>query len=481
MNDAVLSPPPTGTPGGPKVLLEVFGCQMNKLDAELMVGALRRAGWDFTDRDEEAAAVLMVTCSIRDQAENRVHSHLGELSLMKQQRPEMVLGVLGCMAQREGNALLSRWPGLDFVAGTRDFPGVAGIMDRVRTDGERVLAIDGDPCVSEERDLAARPHGSRAFVNVMRGCDKPCTYCVVPNTRGKEVCRPMDEVVAEVTSLVDDGVLEVTLLGQTVNAYGRHEGRSLGELLHRLEELPGLRRVRFITSHPEEMDEVLIDAMAACRKSGMFLHLPPQSGSSRVLRRMARGYTVERYREIIDQLRARIPGVQIGADLIAGFCGETEEEHEATLQLMRDVRFSQAFMFRYSPRPGTPAFGRLPDDVPDDVKRRRLAEMNALQSEIQRERHEGMVGEVHEVLVEGTSQRDESLLFGRNLAFDRLVFEGAKQDVGQLVQVRVTKGTALTLHGEKLAAPATHGPGPGRHGVVAGATVAGVTLDKPPS
>ncbi|MHC4846129.1 MAG: tRNA (N6-isopentenyl adenosine(37)-C2)-methylthiotransferase MiaB [Planctomycetota bacterium] len=486
MNDAVLSPPPSGTPGGPKVLLEVFGCQMNKLDAELMVGALRKAGWDFTDRDEEAAAVLMVTCSIRDQAENRVHSHLGELSLMKRQRPEMVLGVLGCMAQREGSALLSRWPGLDFVAGTRDFPGVAGIMDRVRTDGERVLAIEGDSCVSEERDLAARPHASRAFVNVMRGCDKPCTYCVVPNTRGPEVCRPMDEVVAEVGALVDDGVLEVTLLGQTVNAYGRHEGRSLGELLHRLEELPGLERVRFITSHPEEMDEVLIDAMADCRKSGLFLHLPPQSGSSRVLRRMARGYTAERYREIIDQLRARIPGVQIGADLIAGFCGETEEEHQATLQLMRDVRFSQAFMFRYSPRPGTPAYGRLPDDVPDEVKRRRLAEMNALQSEIQSARHAGMVGEVHEVLVEGASQRDESLLFGRNLAFDRLVFEGAPTDVGRLVDVRITKGTALTLHGERHGDGERVGHGErvesaDARGLTAAAPRAGVALDKPSS
>lgn len=421
---------------------------MNKLDAELVVGALRRAGWDFTDRDEDAAAVLMVTCSIRDQAENRVRSHLGELSLLKQQRPDLVLGVLGCMAQREGAALLSRWPGLDFVAGTRDFPSVATLLDRVRTDGERVLAIDGDPCVSEERDLAARPHRSRAFVNVMRGCDKPCTYCVVPNTRGPEICRPMEEVVAEVSALADDGVLEVTLLGQTVNAWGRHEGRSLGELLHRLEELAGLQRVRFITSHPEEMDEVLIEAMGACRKSGMFLHLPPQSGSSRMLRRMARGYTAERYREIVEQLRAAIPGVQIGADLIAGFCGETEEDHRATLELMQDVRFSQAFTFRYSPRPGTPAWGRLADDVPDQVKRRRLAELNALQSSLQQARHEGMVGEVHEVLVEGASRRDQSVLFGRNLAFDRIVLQGGAELIGRLVDVRITHGTPLTLHGQ---------------------------------
>jgi tRNA-2-methylthio-N6-dimethylallyladenosine synthase len=453
VNDAVLSPPPTGTPGGPKVLLEVFGCQMNKLDAELMVGALRRAGWDFTDRDEEAAAVLMVTCSIRDQAENRVHSHLGELARLKQRRPELVLGVLGCMAQREGSALLSRWPGLDFVAGTRDFPGVAGIMDRVRTDGERVLAIDGDPCVSEERDLGARPHTSRAFVNVMRGCDKPCTYCVVPRTRGEEVCRPMEEVVAEVTTLVADGVLEVTLLGQTVNAWGRHEGQSLGNLLRRLQALPGLERVRFITSHPEEMDEVLIEAMADCPKAGMFLHLPPQSGSTTVLRRMARGYTAERYREIIGQLRERIPDVQIGADLITGFCGETEDDHRATLQLMEEVRFSQAFMFRYSPRPGTPAYGRLADDVPDQVKRRRLAEMNELQAAIQLSRHEAMAGEVHQVLVEGTSRRDDSQLFGRNLAFDRIVFRGKPEWVGRLVAVRITSSTALTLHGEPAADP----------------------------
>jgi len=455
MNDAVLSPPPPGAPGGPRVLLEVFGCQMNKLDAELMVRALRKAGYDFTDRDEEADAVLLVTCSIRDQAEHRVRSHLGTLSVQKRERPHLAVGVLGCMAQREGRDLLDRWPALDFVAGTRDFPQVASILDRVRADAVRVLAVDGDPLVPEDRDLAVRPDRARAFVNVMRGCDKPCTYCVVPRTRGPELGRPMVDIVAEVSALVDDGVVEVTLLGQTVNAWGRREGRSLGELLYRLQELPGLQRLRFITSHPEEMDEVLIRAMADCDKCGLFLHLPPQSGSSSVLRRMARGYTAERYREIAAQLRAAIPGVQIGADLIAGFCGETDADHALSLQLLRDVRFSQAFCFRYSPRPGTPAFGRLRDDVPEAVKRRRLLELQALQNEIQLKRHRGMVGEVHRVLVEGGSQRRPELLFGRNLAFDRIVFDGgarAADLAGRFADVRITSATALTLTGSIVAA-----------------------------
>lgn len=452
MNDAVLSPPPQGTPGGPKVLLEVFGCQMNKLDAELTVGALRKAGYDFTDRDEEAAAVLMVTCSIRDQAENRVRSHLGALSVAKRSNPDLAVGVLGCMANREGADLLERWPALDFVLGTRDFPSVARVLDEVRADRKRVLAIDGDPQVDETRDLEVRPHRSRAFVTVMRGCDKRCTYCVVPNTRGNEVSRPMAEVVDEVAALVDDGVREVTLLGQTVNAWGRLEGRSLGELLHRFEDLDGLERVRFITSHPEEMDDELIAAMGACRKAGLFLHLPPQSGSDTVLRRMARGYTADRYREIIAQLRAAVPGIAIGADIIVGFPGESDADFAATRQLMEDVRFSQAFLFRYSPRPGTPAFGRLEDDVPDEVKRARLAELMALQQSHMEARHRSLIGQVHEVLVEGTSLRDERTLFGRNLAFDRLVFEGDPALTDRFVPIEITDATALTLHG-RLAGP----------------------------
>ncbi|HTE06670.1 MAG TPA: tRNA (N6-isopentenyl adenosine(37)-C2)-methylthiotransferase MiaB [Planctomycetota bacterium] len=459
MNDAVLSPPPQGTPGGPRVLLEVFGCQMNKLDSELMVGALRRAGYDFTDSDEDADAVLLVTCAIRDQAENRVHSHLGELALMKRRRPELALGVLGCMAQREGSELLARWPALDFVAGTRDFPRVASLLDEVRADRTRVLAIDGDPAVSEARDLSARPDRARAYVTVMRGCDKPCTYCVVPNTRGAEVSRPMADVLAEVAALVDDGVREVTLLGQTVNAWGRTEGRSLGELLFALQELPDLKRVRFITSHPEEMDEPLIAAMAACPKVGRFLHLPPQSGSTRVLRRMARGYTAERYRELVARLRDAIPGVELGADFIVGFPGETDADFERTMELAREVAFSQAFAFRYSPRPGTPAWGRLHDDVPDAVKRERLLALQALQNDVQRVRHARLVGQVHEVLVEGGSRRDERRLFGRNLAFDRVVFEGPAELVDRFVPVAIESATAVTLAGRWLPAPAARDAG----------------------
>ncbi len=423
---------------------------MNKLDAELMVGALRRAGYGFTDRDEDADAVLLVTCSIRDQAEHRVRSHLGALAQQKRDRPELAVGVLGCMAQREGQALLDRWPAVDFVAGTRDFPQVAALLDRVRAEPVRLLAVDGSPEVSEQRDPAARPSRSRAFVNVMRGCDKPCTYCVVPRTRGPEWSRPMAEILAEVAVLVDDGVVEVTLLGQTVNAWGRREGRSLGELLLALQELPGLQRIRFITSHPEEMDEVLIAAMAASDKCGLFLHLPPQSGSSAVLRRMARGYTAERYREIVHRLRDAIPGVQLGADLIAGFCGETEADHRASLRLMQDVRFSQAFAFRYSPRPGTPAFGRLPDDVPEAVKRRRLLELQALQNELQLARHRDLVGSVHRVLVEGGSRRRPELLFGRNRAFDRIVFAGEPGLADGFLDVEITSATALTLTGRPV-------------------------------
>lgn len=447
MNDAVVSPPPTGTPGGPRVLLEVFGCQMNKLDGELVAGALRRGGYDFTDEDEHADVVLMVTCSIRDQAEHRVHSHLGELALAKASRPDLVLGVLGCMASREGEALLKRWPALDFVAGTRDFPQVSRLVDEVRADRTRIVAVDGDPRVDETRDLAVRSCKSRAFLTVARGCDKRCTYCVVPNTRGEEVSRSKAEILTEARALVADGVQEITLLGQTVNAWGAHEGSSLGELLFALQELDGLQRIRFITSHPEEMDEPLIEALGSCPKAGLFLHLPPQSGSDRVLRRMARGYTAERYLEIVTQLRARVPGVALGGDIIVGFPGETDEDFAATVALMEQVRFSQAFLFRYSPRPGTPAFGSLEDDVPEAVKRERLATLMGLQTAHQEERHAALLGSTHEVLVEGRSRRDARRLIGRNLAFDRIVFEGDPALVDQFAQVEITESTALTLAG----------------------------------
>jgi tRNA-2-methylthio-N6-dimethylallyladenosine synthase len=453
MSDAVLSPPPAGTPGGPKVLLEVFGCQMNKLDAELVAGALRKAGYDFTDRDEEADAVLLVTCSIRDQAEHRVRSHLGALSAAKRERPGLSVGVLGCMAQREGAELLRRWPALDFVAGTRDFPQVARLLDRARGAGERSLAVDGSPQVSEERDLSVRPSRARAWVSVMRGCDKSCTYCVVPRTRGPEVSRALADVAAEVEALVADGVVEVTLLGQTVNAWGRAEGRSLGDLLRRLQALDGLERVRFITSHPEEMDDALVAAMAECDKCGLFLHLPPQSGSDRVLRRMARGYTAARYRQIAEQLRAAIPGLALGADLIVGFPGETQADFEATRALVEELRFSQAFVFRYSPRPGTPAWGRLPDDVPEAVKHERLLELQGIQARVQAERHATLVGRRQRVLVEGASRRDGRRLFGRNLQFDRLVFEGEAALVDRFVDVEVTDCSPLTLFGQRVEAP----------------------------
>jgi tRNA-2-methylthio-N6-dimethylallyladenosine synthase len=262
----------------------------------------------------------------------------------------------------------------------------------------------------------------------------------------------MAEIITEAEALVGDGVKEITLLGQTVNAWGHSEGRSLGELLHALELLDGLERVRFITSHPEEMDDELIEAMAACRKAGLFLHLPPQSGSDRVLRRMARGYTAERYREIVDRLRAAIPGVALGADIIVGFCGETDEDFEATYRLLEDIRFSQAFLFRYSPRPDTPAFANLKDDVPDEVKRERLSRLMELQRQVQVARHQAMLGSVHEVLVEGRSLREPTLLFGRNLAFDRIVFEAAETLTDSLVRVQISSATALTLSG-RLVSP----------------------------
>lgn len=437
----------------PKVFLETFGCQMNFLDSEIVRGELD-GGYAFTSRREDADVIAFNTCSVRDHAEERVRARLHELRREKGRRPELVVAVLGCMAQREGESLLERFPHVDIVCGTRELGRIAELLGRVRAGAGPFVALgDSDPLPDARREVAHRPRRHSAFVTIQRGCDRVCTFCVVPRTRGPEVERAMEDVEREVRALVDDGVVDVTLLGQIVNAYGRKSGgeASLARLLRRLDRIPGLRRLRFVTSFPTLLTPDLMQAMRDCGSVASYLHLPVQSGSNSCLKRMARGYTADAYLRLVDRLRDVVPGVEIATDLIVGFSGETDQEFRATAELVRRARFVQAFIFKYSERPGTAAERRQPDDVPRAEKERRNRELLSLQESIQRERNRARIGATETVLVDGPSKRDRAVLAGRTSANRIVHFRGDAGLEGRFVEVRVRDATALSLSGELVA------------------------------
>lgn len=434
------------------VLMEVFGCQMNIVDAELVLGRFSDHAYASTERYEDADVVVFNTCSVRGHAEDRVFSRLGALRRWKSERPDRVLAVMGCMAQREADDIRRRMPHVDVVTGTKDFPKLPELVVRARRGEGPFVVLDGEERPDVDRAPTTRPRPYQAFVTIMRGCNRPCTYCIVPTVRGKEVSRPVMEVVDEVKGLVDSGVVEICLLGQTVNAYdGQRRGEvTLGTLLRELDRIDGLRRLRFITSHPREFTPDTIDAMVDCSRLDRFLHMPIQSGSDAVLRGMKRGYTVDQYRTIVARIKDRIPDMEVGCDWIVGFPGETEEDHQASLAVCREMQFSQSFVFKYSPRPGTVAAEQLEDDVPETVKKSRNQDLLAVQSEVSLARHQQRLGTETEILIEGTSRLDDTRLAGRDPAHRIVVIKDQGQRPGELIRVRITDATALTLVGEPI-------------------------------
>ena len=436
-----------------RVYFEVFGCQMNKLDAELMLGALLDRGYALTEDIDRAGVVLYNTCAIRQQAENRVFSKIGQLRIRKRRQPDLIIGLLGCVAQSDRGEVFRRFPHVDIVCGTGEFLRLPDLIETARNSGQ-VRAVDLDADIRIERRRNLGPNPAQAFVSVMRGCDQACTFCVVPSTRGKEISRPVAEVVDEVRRLVDGGVCEVTLLGQTVNSYGKRLApqRRIGlhHLLRELNRIEGLERIRFITSHPRFMTNDLIDAMADLEKVCEYLHLPVQSGSDAVLKRMLRTYSVAHYRDVIGRCRERIRNFTVATDVIVGFPGETEAEFQETVRLMEEIRFQGSFVFKYSERPGTKA-AQTADDVPEEVKRERNQVLLKLQERHGAEINRTRVGSLEEVLVEGPSRHDPERLAGRNRANQIIVFPGRKEDglLGQFVRVRIVQVTALTLQGER--------------------------------
>jgi len=432
-----------------RLYLLSFGCQMNIYDSELVASAFKRAGYARADGPAEADVILVNTCAVREHAEEKVFSHLGELRRHKERKPGMLLGVTGCMAERMGKEIARRAPHVDIIAGARSFGDILDLAAAARAGTRTVISIGHDRA-PPDRDVTVRTDPYRAFVAVSRGCDHRCTFCVVPQTRGPERGRSLQELKAEVDALVRDGVVEVTLLGQNIDSFGkdRPDGEDLHRLLHACHAIEGLKRLRFVTSHPADMDPVIFDDMAELPKLCGALHIPPQSGSNAVLKRMARGYTRERYLDIVAEFRRRFPEGELAADFIVGFPGETEEDFEASLSLLREVKFQQSFVFRYSPRPATPAARHFTDDVPQPVKAARNLRLLKAQEAVAQAKHAAMVGRTFEVLVEGLSKKNDRMLTGRTRGNHILHFPGEASLAGRLADVKVTDYSPISLRGK---------------------------------
>lgn len=465
-----------------RVCLMTYGCQMNILDSQVLSGLLTRQGFEIVEEEKRADAFLFVTCSVRDLAERKVLGKAGKMAQLRLRHPEVVLGITGCMAELRGEALLKGKPPFDFVAGTRKRHLIAefllrALCRRVAAAGETpvngpdlarlrtALAPYLEECAACERPLVAlganegqreldeleavRPRPFQAFVEIMRGCSNFCSYCVVPYARGPEISRPSAEILDELRTLAERGCVEVTLLGQNVNSYGKDlpAGElSFPELLKAAAGIEGIRWLRFVTSNPQDISDELIALMASEPKICRYLHFPLQAGSDRILKAMNRKYTLAGYKEKVAKLRAAMPDLWLAGDIIVGFPGETLEDFEETKKAIEEIGYAGNFLFKYSERPGTRA-SHMEDSVPLEEKKRRHAELMALQGRLTMEHNQSLVGTVQEVLVEGASKRNRNMLQGRTTHYANVVLEGPASLTGKFVRVRLESATPLTLYG----------------------------------
>ncbi|MBI2870820.1 MAG: tRNA (N6-isopentenyl adenosine(37)-C2)-methylthiotransferase MiaB [Candidatus Omnitrophica bacterium] len=435
----------------PKVYLQTYGCQMNKLDSEVMLGLLAKEGYRCVGRPEEADVILYNTCSVREHAEDKVWSELGFLRALKKEHPEKILGITGCMAQNVKELVFKRAPHVDLVVGTGEEHRIAELIEGIRQGERQTLAVEidhgraPDPAVFQTTQRGSQV---KAWVEIMAGCDQMCAYCVVPFTRGRERSRPARDILDEVKGLADRGFKEVTLLGQNVNAYGQDLGgeEDFAELLHQLNQRSAISRIRFLTSHPNNATSRLAQVMAEAERVCEHLHLPVQTGSDRILKLMNRGYTVDDYRSLVDEFRSAVPGISITTDLIVGFPTETEEEFAMTLDLVRELEFDSAFLFKYSPRKGTAAYW-MRDDVEEEIKKRRHQEILALVQEISLRKHRAQEGSEVEILVERHARKGPQTWVGRARDFRKVVFRGEGSYLGRFVNVRITEGRVDHLLG----------------------------------
>ncbi len=469
-----------------KVFLETMGCQMNVLDSELVLGQLRKIGYAPTSEINSAEVVLFNTCSVRDHAEQKVLSRLGALRKRKQADHRMVVGVIGCMAERDPDGIFSKMPHVDLICGPGELNKIPALIQDVQAGRHRVMALAQSQSrkstpidralefdTVEALDLSRSPQAGddilQSYIRVQRGCDKFCTFCVVPFTRGPERSRPAGQIVDEAKMLADRGAKEITLLGQTVNSYINQDDSHpvrFASLLERVAAVDGIERVRFVTSYPGDFTDDILQAMRDIPQVCEYLHLPVQSGSDAVLKRMRRQYTVNQYVDLIDRAREIVPGLTIASDFIVGFCGETEQEHEASLALLDRCRFKNVFVFKYSPRPDTVAEKRNQDDVDDLTKRRRNQEMLHRQDAIATTANAGFVGREVDVFVVGYSKaalkaqeaeqsrgeevswRQSDQLVGRTRGDHIVVFKGTGDCIGKFARIKIGAATGLTLHGD---------------------------------
>ena len=438
-----------------KLYIKTHGCQMNEYDSAKMADVLKAAhGLELTQDETEADVILINTCSIRERAQEKVFSQLGRWKELKQTKDSVVIGVGGCVASQEGDAIVKRAPYVDIVFGPQTLHRLPELIDARRATGKPQVDISFPEIEKFDRLPEPRAEGPTAFVSIMEGCSKYCSFCVVPYTRGEEISRPFDDVVAEIATLAEQDVREVNLLGQNVNAYRgpMHDGSiaDLGLLIHAIAEIDGIGRIRFTTSHPLEFSDSLIDAYANVPQLANYLHLPVQSGSDRILAAMKRGYTALEFKQKLRKLRAVRPGISISSDFIVGFPGETDADFEKTMKLVDDIGFDQSFSFIYSKRPGTPA-ASLEDDTPDAVKNERLGRLQAAINANSKRISEAMIGSVQRVLVEGPSRRDPAELAGRTENMRYVNFLGNSRLIGQFVDVTVTNAMANSLRGRTVA------------------------------
>ncbi|WP_449258667.1 tRNA (N6-isopentenyl adenosine(37)-C2)-methylthiotransferase MiaB [Chlorobium limicola] len=434
-----------------KFHIHTFGCQMNQADSDIITTLLRNEGYQAAASEEEAGIILLNTCAVRENAVERIAHYLQHLKGVKKRYPDLLVGLSGCIPQYRREALFDDFPLLDFLAGPDTYRALPSLIAEASSGCRRVSRLDFDTSETYVGVEPSRTGSLSAFVPVMRGCNNMCAFCVVPFTRGRERSHPSGAVLNEVRALSESGCREITLLGQNVNSYcDPAAGTDFAMLLDAVSrEVPGIR-IRFTTSHPKDMSRSLAETMAARPNICNHIHLPVQSGSTRMLGRMNRGHTIEEYRDRIDMIRNMIPGISFSTDLIAGFCGETDDDHRKTLELMRDIRFDSAFMFYYSVRPGTLAARSMHDDVPEDVKKRRLQEIIDLQNAISSELFGEAVGTVVEVLAETESRRSSLQLMGRTETNRVVVFDRGRQNPGDLVRVKITGFSSATLRGDAL-------------------------------
>lgn len=466
-----------------KLYIETVGCQMNVLDSELVVGQLRRDGYVLTDDINQADTILYNTCSVRQHAEDKIYSALGRVRQLKANKPGLTIGVLGCMAQKDQGQILRRAPHVDIVVGPGQLERVSELLTTARAVGKPQMAVSlprtggGRDTVTASfaeydplREPAMRPTPFQAYLRIMMGCDKFCTYCIVPSVRGPEQSRSPSVILDEAKQLADQGVVEITLIGQTVNSYSFRapDGRvsRLSDLLERLHEIPGFVRIKFLTNFPNDMTDDLLQAVRDLPRVSRHLHVPAQSGCDEVLKRMKRLYSVALYEDMLARIHETIPGASVSSDFIVGFCGETEESFERSIRLVERARFKNSFIFKYSPRQGTKADALFIDDVPEEVKKRRNSDLLAVQTAICREDHRKFIGRTVEVLVEGPSKSAAKTadgggfgqLTGRTDCDRIVVFDGHHRLVGRLAPVVIDESAAVTLFGrivttEGVAAP----------------------------